>query len=634
MGLLDKIKGSIAKATSSPKSVVYDPECPEIFWEAVKEQLSGYHDVKMGIPKGRAYSVVHSLAHKGFLGYCFTYSIRDGQAAVFYETYQGDEARDMIMAAVANAPEGHPVKQAIMSQGKKNKDKWAWTITSKADASDSSLLQWYVDTFLPIYEFLENLPEFKKIDKAPQAGKKQHIRVEIQIAEHDYAAFDADESMVGDTYAFNGEDGVENFELYVDGEPYDFEDDDPMDVVDSKYSDYKKFDLEPKWDNEDICSVGYYENMVLLTWEFDVDKFEIEKLSVNYDCYDVCFDPADYETESHILSLSYDGKTIEPSSVGCSDGDLEQIWSKYDDEEDEEIEEEVEEEVEEEDEPVSGVCIEIAPDTLIDDIYVAFTLKYPHLHLRFLSKSGVMSSVIDSSMTVKDVRSMLGVDPKYSSGKVSIAENRVIRDICNDFNQYGIGDTWICCHYGEDLDPEPHDSDNTVQAAEEISAPEDAPYMIAGQRKITVEGVVVEEPSEPSMSLSEKFGILAATMAGVDGSVEKDEIDMVLTIIQQNSEAFDIAEVRTALLKELKGIQEYESQSAIVKSIMGDDRELIFQALIMVAVADFKLGQDELSLLSGIADLWEWDWDDCAGMIRMIIENVLEAYGREIDVEE
>lgn len=630
MGLLDKIKGSIAKATSSPKSVVYDPECPEIFWDAVKEQLSKHHDVKMSIPKGRAYSCITSSAHKGFIGYVFGYSVRDGQATICYETYQKEEGRDLIEAAIASAPDGHVVKQATRSQGKKNKDKWAWTITRKTDVSDPELLQWCVETMLPIYEYFENLPEFKRTENASQPKQKQHVRVEIQVAEHDYAAFDADESLVGDTYAFNGEDGVENFELYVDGEPYDFGDDDPMDVVDSKYSDYKKFDLEPKWDNEDICSVGYYENMALLTWEFDVDKFEIEKLSVNYDCYDVCFDPADYETESHILSLSYDGKTIEPSSVGCSDGDLEQIWSKYDDEEDEEIEEEVEEE----DEPVSGVCIEVAPDTLIDDIYVAFTLKYPHLHLRFLSKSGVMSSVIDSSMTVKDVRSMLGVDSKYSSGKVSIAENRVIRDICNDFNQYGIGDTWICCHYGEDLDPEPHDSDNTVQAAEEISAPEDAPYIIAGQRKITVEGVVVEEPSEPSMSLSEKFGILAATMAGVDGSVEKDEIDMVLTIIQQNSEAFDIAKVRTALLKELKGIQEYESQSAIVKSIMGDDRELIFQALIMVAVADFKLGQDELSLLSGIADLWEWDWDDCAGMIRMIIENVQEAYGREIDIEE
>lgn len=463
---------------------------------------------------------------------------------------------------------------------------------------------------------------------------KQHIKVEIQIAEHDYGAFDADESMVGDTYAFNGEDGVESFELNVDGELYDFEDDDPMDVVNSKYSDYKRFDLEAKWDNEDVCSVGYYQNMVLLTWEFDVDNFDIKKLSINYDCYDVCFEPADYETESHILSLSYDGKTIEPSSVGCSDGDLEQIWSKYDDDDYEEEEYYEEDEEIENDEPVNDVCIEILPDTIIDDIYVAFTLKYPHLHLRFLSKKGVMSCAVESSVTVEAVRAMLGTECKYSSGKVSIAENRVIRDICSDFNQYGIGDTWICCHYGEDLEPEPHDSDKTVQAAEEISAPEDAPYMIAGQRKITTDGKIIEEPSEPSMSLSDKFGILAATMAGMDGSVEKDEIDMVLTIIQQNSEAFDINEVRTALLKELKGIREYESQSVIVKSIKDDDRELIFQGLIMVAVADFKLGQDELGFLSGIADLWEWDWDDCAGMIRMVIEHVEEAYGREVDVEE
>ena len=320
MGLLDKIKGSISKVANSTRSVVYNPDCPEIFWEAVKEQLSKHHDVKMGIPKGRAYSVVHSLAHKGFLGYCLTYSIRDGQAAIFYETYQGEEGRDMIMSAVASAPEGHLVKQAIMSQGKKSKDKWAWTITCKADASDNDLLQWYVDTLLPVYEYFESLPKFEKIEKASQAGK----------------------------------------------------------------------------------------------------------------------------------------------------------------------------------------------------------------------------------------------------------------------------------------------------------------------RKITEEGKIIEEVT---MSLSEKFGILAATIAGMDGSVEKSEIEMILGIVQQNSELFDIAEVRIALLKELKGIQEYESQSAIVKSINGDDRELIFQSLIVVALADYKLGQSELRFLAGIAMQWEWDWDDCAGMIRMVIENVQEAYGREIDVE-
>lgn len=624
MGLLDKIKDSIGKTTKSSKSVVYNPDRPEIFWEAVKEQLSGHHDVKMGIPKGRAYSVVHSLAHKGFLGYCFTYSIRDGQAAVFYETYQGDEARDMIMAAVANAPEGHPVKQAILSQGKKNKDKWAWTITRQADASDNGLLQWYVDTFLPMYEFLENLPEFKKIEKASKSpsNQNQHIRVEIQIAEHDYAAFDADESMVGDTYAFNGEDGVENFELYVDGELYDFEDDDPMDVVDSKYSDYKKFDLEAKWDNEDVCSVGYYENMALLTWEFDVDKFDVDKLSINYDCYDVCFEPADYETESHILSLSYDGKTIEPSSVGCSDGDLEQIWSKYDDEDDEEIEDESD------DEPVNDVCIEITPDTVIDDIYVAFTLKYPHLHLRFLSEPGVMEELVDSSKTVAETRKMLKTKPAVKSGEVQIGGGCIISDVCREFGKFGIGNTWVCCHYGKDLDPEPHGEDRTLAFAESESA-EDAPYMIAGMRKITNDGKIIDETPMP---LSEKFGILAATMVGMDGNISDDEIE----ILQAMAEAkFDLETVRKAFVKERSGVQEYESQSSIVRSIKENERQVIFSSLVMLAIADGKLSQSELQLLAGIAEIWGWDWDDdCCPIINKIIAVRTNFTGDEVEIEE
>jgi len=626
MGLLDNIKDKIGKTTNSSKSVVYNPDCPEIFWGALKESVSTHISGKFSIPKGKAYFTIASENHENTI-YAGGYSIKNGIASVGIETYGGDVTKAFVEDMLSKAPQNHPLRTAEIKQGVKNKDKWSWTIKKSADISDVNLLKWYADTLLSIYDFLENQTCSKSSNAENSSGlcKQKHIRVEIQIAEHDYAAFDADESMVGDTYAFNGEDGVENFELYIDGELYDFEDDDPMDVVDSKYSDYKKFDLEAKWDNEDVCSVGYYENMALLTWEFDVDKFEVEKLSINYDCYDVCFAPADYETENHILSLTYDGKTIEPSSVGCSDGDLEQIWSKYDDEDDEE---EIVEEVE--DEPIDEFSIEITPDTIIDDIYVAFTLKYPHLHLRFLSEPGVMEELVDSSKTVAEIRKILKSKPAVKSGEVQIGGGCVIEDVCNELNKYGIGDTWICCHYGDDLDPEPHGEDRKLAFAESDSV-EDAPYTIAGQRKITEDGKIIEETP---MCVSEKFGILAATMAGIDGSVEKDEIDMVLTIIQQNSEAFNIAEVRTALLKELKGIQEYDSQSAIVKSIKGDDRELIFQALIMVAVADFKLGQDELGFLGGIADLWEWDWDDCAGMVRMVIENVQEAYGRDVDVEE
>ena len=467
----------------------------------------------------------------------------------------------------------------------------------------------------------------QEVNKQQLTGRKQRIRVEIQIAEHDYAAFYADGSMVGDTYAFNGDDGYEELKLYVDDEEYDFGDDEPQDVIGEKYSDYKKFDLEQKWADEEVGSIGYYNNMAFLTWEFDVDDFDINKLTINYDCNDVCYESADYNVESHILSLSYDGKEIDTYSYGCSDGDLETIWYNDDEEDYDEEDEDYDDKDDKEDE----AYIKITPDTVIDDIYVKFTLKYPHLHLRFLSKSGEMEEVIDSSKTVGEIRKMLKTKPKIESGEVQIGEKCVIEDVCKEFNKYGIGDTWVCCHYGEDKDPEPHGSDRTLALAEKDSV-EDAPYMIAGMRKITEDGEIIEETP---MSLSEKFGILAATMAGIDDKVEKEEIDMILGIVRQNSDVFDIAELRTALLKELNGIREYESQSAIVRSIQGIDREAVFQALVMVAVADFKLTQDELSLLSGIADLWEWEWDDCASVIRNIINSIQEANGgKEVEIEE
>ena len=617
MGLLDKIKDTIGKATNSSKPMVYNPDCPEIFWAAVKEQLSKHHNLKMSVPKGKGYSIIASKTHKGILQYIVAYSVREGEAYVSWETYHGDDAMDMIETAVGSAAANHVVKQATKSQGKKNKDKWAWSIARKVDVSDSSLLQWYVDTLLPVCEYFESLPEFKKIDKAPQAGKKQHIRVEMQIAEHEYAAFDADGSMVGDTYAFNGDDGVEELNLYVDGEEYDFEDDEPMDVIDTKYSDYKKFVLEEKWEDEDVASVGYYHNMALLMWEFDVEDFDIDKLIVNYDCYDVCHDSGDYETESHIVSLSYDGKTIDPYSSECRNGYMETIWSREDDDD-----------YDEEDDDEDDSCIEITPDTVIDDIYVAFTLKYPHLHLRFLSESGVMEELVDSSKTVDEIRKMLKTKPAVKSGEVQIGGGCIIDDVCNEFNEYGIGSTWICCHYGEDLDPEPHGEDRKLAFAESESA-EDAPYMIAGKRRITEEGKIIEETP---MSLSEKFGILAATMAGMDGNISDDEIHIVQAMADAQ---FNVEIVRKAFVKERSGVQEYESQSSIVKSIKENKRQVIFNSLIMLAIADGKLSQSELQFLAGIAEIWGWDWDrECCPVINKIIALRANSTGEDVDIEE
>lgn len=467
------------------ENVIFNPECPGVFWAAVEEYLSANLNATMRIPKGKGYAFVNSKAYGKKLTYGFNYSIRQNSAIVFWETYDGAEACEIFKAIIDKAPADHPIRQASLQQGAKNKDKWEWIIYHEIDRSDSRLFQWYVDTLIPIYQFMEKGgivgSEDDSVEMPTVCNQAQHVRLEIQIAEHEYAAFDTDGSMVGDTCAFNGDCGIEEMTLYVDGEEYDFGDDDPMDIICSNYSDYKKYDLEVKWEDEEVGSIGYYNNMAYLVWEFDVEDFDIDKLTVCYDCYDVCHEPSDYGVESHILTIAYDGERVNPSSYQCRNGYLETIWSREDDEE-----------------------------------------------------------------------------------------------------------------YGEEDE--------------------------------------VVEPSI-SLSLSEKFGVLAAVMSGIDSSVQKDEIDMVMSIVEQNSDTFDPAQVRDALIKELKGLMEYESHSAIVKSIEGDDRDAVFQSLVMVAVADFTLSQDEVGLLAGIAELWGWEWDNCNETVQAVIEYVQDTYGRKIEVE-
>ena len=127
-------------------------EWAELLWEPVKEKLQKKVDIKISIPKGKSYMLCQSVAHKGQLGYCCTYGVRAGEAVVVFETYGGEEVRDAINAVVLAAPEGHPVKQAIMSQGKKNKTflgeiktkyedaisvKYAVTTTAQTDSSEA-----------------------------------------------------------------------------------------------------------------------------------------------------------------------------------------------------------------------------------------------------------------------------------------------------------------------------------------------------------------------------------------------------------------------------------------------------------------------------------------------------------------
>jgi hypothetical protein len=83
--------------------------------------------------------------------------VRDGEAIVRLETYGGEDAKNKFDAKIAACSAGHPLKQATISQGQRNKDKWAWTIVKKVDKSDSGLVKWYADTLLAAYAFMEDI---------------------------------------------------------------------------------------------------------------------------------------------------------------------------------------------------------------------------------------------------------------------------------------------------------------------------------------------------------------------------------------------------------------------------------------------------------------------------------------------
>ncbi|MBR4886436.1 MAG: WG repeat-containing protein [Muribaculaceae bacterium] len=169
------------------------------------------------------------------------------------------------------------------------------------------------------------------VDTLKNEKKINHVVVEIEITEHDYAAFDSNDEMLGESFVFNSDESPDFIRITVDGKEIDLNDVD----IDGDYSDYQKFDMAQQWNNDDIVKFGYYDNIAGKTWEFDVENFDIEKLSFYYECFDVNFAPADYDCEEHRISLRYDGKKIEEdlNAYDCSDGDFEQEWYLYDDDE-------------------------------------------------------------------------------------------------------------------------------------------------------------------------------------------------------------------------------------------------------------------------------------------------------------
>lgn len=160
-------------------------------------------------------------------------------------------------------------------------------------------------------------------------SKKQKIRIEFDIEEHDYQAHDADDGFIGDSYAYNGDSGIDNLEIYVDDEPLD---DDILEDYNTEYTDYKKEVLSWDGEEEEVAFFGYVCCEQHHVYEFETENFDFNKLVFKYDCYDVIFEEADYSAEEHRVSVLYDGNELENLQEHNGDGDFEQEWARYDDE--------------------------------------------------------------------------------------------------------------------------------------------------------------------------------------------------------------------------------------------------------------------------------------------------------------
>ena len=100
---------------------------------------------------------VPSVANKGNLVVWISYGVRESTAYVSMETYGGEEMKGKISTAIASLPDTHPLKHADLVQGKRNKNKWAWSIKHSIDKSDAGLVQWYVDKLLSLCTVMEGM---------------------------------------------------------------------------------------------------------------------------------------------------------------------------------------------------------------------------------------------------------------------------------------------------------------------------------------------------------------------------------------------------------------------------------------------------------------------------------------------
>ena len=207
----------------------------DALWEGVTAALNNVVKTRISIPKGRSYFSIASETHKGLITYQTEYRVRDSKAQVAIETFGGEEAKAAIEAIIAKAPEGHIIKTVEVKQGAKNKDKWAWPIQAPVadfNVYNGELVAWYVNTITALYTFFENESSVASQANVAQPSRKNCVRVEVEIVEHDYAAFDSEDEMLDSSFTFNSDESPNAVRIFVDDIPVEF-DEDELNVEDN-----------------------------------------------------------------------------------------------------------------------------------------------------------------------------------------------------------------------------------------------------------------------------------------------------------------------------------------------------------------------------------------------------------------
>lgn len=144
-------------AASSTSPAVVDSDktlwCNQL-WEKVIERLKEQNITNIKKYNGRPYLVIKSSANH-LIQYVLSYSVRYDLTYVAIETFNGEEARDVIDQFINNSTYLSQAQNWIKKQGSKDKNKWAWLIADTLDKSDDELVEWYINVFTPIYNEFE-----------------------------------------------------------------------------------------------------------------------------------------------------------------------------------------------------------------------------------------------------------------------------------------------------------------------------------------------------------------------------------------------------------------------------------------------------------------------------------------------